>query len=134
MTRLHIALSLAAAGVVALAAEGAASVTAQSPRRALSDTTQISDALVKQGREIFHGRGTCFACHGPDLKGSPVAPPLRPHAWLAAKNGDLDEIYRVITHGVPGTLMVSHPGGISDADARALAEYIWSVDHGGAKP
>ena len=62
------------------------------------------------------------------------APPLTAHAWRDAKGGDLAAIFYIDTHGVRGTVMVSHPGGISDADAVRVATYIWSVGHGRAKP
>lgn len=101
---------------------------------ALPDTNAITPEMVDAGRRIFHGQGSCFACHGPKLEGGPIAPTLKPHAWKDATGGDLRAIYNVITHGVSGTAMVSHPGGIGDADAVNAAVYIWSVGHRGAKP
>ena len=98
------------------------------------DSTAITPATVDLGRAIFHGQGTCFACHGPKLEGSQIAPTLMPHAWRDAKNGDLTEIFRVATHGVPSTLMVAYPGGISAAQAKAVASYVWSVSRGKVKP
>jgi mono/diheme cytochrome c family protein len=100
----------------------------------LPDMSAITPEMVDAGRRIFHGQGSCFACHGPSLEGGPIAPTLKPHPWKDAKGGELRAIYGVITHGVSGTAMVSHPGGISDADAAHAAEYIWSVGHRGAKP
>jgi mono/diheme cytochrome c family protein len=90
--------------------------------------------MVDLGRAIFHGKGTCFACHGGQLEGSQIAPTLKPHAWRDAKNGQLDEIFRVVTHGVPSTVMVAFPGGISRNDAMSVAAYIWSVDNHNVKP
>jgi mono/diheme cytochrome c family protein len=98
------------------------------------DTAAITPAMVDLGRAIFHGKGTCFACHGQKLEGGQIAPTLKAHAWRDAKNGEFANIYYVATHGVPGTLMVSHPGGISDAEALAVASYVWSVGQGKAKP
>lgn len=98
------------------------------------DSTAITPATVDLGRAIFHGQGTCFACHGPKLEGSQIAPTLMPHAWRDAKNGDLTEIFRIATHGVPSTLMVAYPGGISAAQAKAVASYVWSVSRGKVKP
>jgi mono/diheme cytochrome c family protein len=123
---------LAACGVVA-----AVLVTAQTPvgqQQVLPDTTAIPPAMIDAGRKIFHGRGTCFACHGMNLEGGPIAPTLKEHSWKDAKNGDLGAIYHVVTHGVKGTAMVSHPGGIADADAVNVAAYVWSVGHRGTKP
>lgn len=98
------------------------------------DTTAITPAMVDLGRAVFHGKGTCFACHGQNLEGGQIAPTLKTHAWRDAKNGDFAAIYYVATHGVPGTLMVSHPGGISSAEALAVASYVWSVGQGKTKP
>ena len=98
------------------------------------DSVAADEATVDAGRKLFHGRGTCFTCHGASLEGSAIAPTLREHPWKDAKGGSLDAIYQIVTHGVPGPVMVSHPGGISDADARRLAAYIWAVSHGTARP
>ena len=123
---------------LALVVSGAsASASSRVPRvaqDALPDTSAITADMVDAGRRVFHGQGTCLACHGANLEGGPIAPTLRPHAWKDAKGGELGAIYYVVTHGVNGTAMVSHPGGISDADAAHVAEYIWSVGHRGAKP
>lgn len=128
--------SVCIAGFVLLAG-GALPAVAQGPASdpaAHLDTTAITAGAVDAGRAIFHGQGTCFACHGANLEGGPVAPTLRAHPWRDAHDGDFAAIYHVITHGVPGTAMVSHPGGISDADALHIAAYIWAVDHRGARP
>ena len=101
---------------------------------ALPDTSAITPNMDNAGRRVFHNQGTCFACHGMNLEGGPIAPTLKPHAWKDAKGGELSTIYYVITHGVTGTAMVARPGGISDADAVRVATYIWSVGHRAAKP
>ncbi len=98
------------------------------------DTSAITPATVDLGRAIFHGKGTCFACHGQKLEGSQIAPTLKSHAWRDAKNGEFAAIYRVATHGVPSTLMVAYPGGITPAEALAVASYVWSVSKGKVKP
>ena len=127
-----------AAGALAFALAAAAFAAAdQAPAMqlpALPDTNAIPPEMVSAGRRIFHGQGTCFACHGMNLEGGPVAPTLKPHAWKDAMGGELSAIHFVDTHGVRGTVMVAHTGGISDADAVRVAAYIWSVDHGRAKP
>jgi mono/diheme cytochrome c family protein len=104
------------------------------PSKAVPDTSAITPAMVELGRAIFHGQGTCFACHGEKLEGTQIAPTLKPHAWRDAKNGEFPAIYYVATHGVPSTLMVAYPGGISAAQALAVASYVWSVGHGKVKP
>ena len=123
------------------AAAGGRDVDVQGPRvppqrlgTAWPDTAAITPAMVDLGRAIFHGKGMCTACHGQKLEGGQIAPTLKAHAWRDAKNGDFAAIYYVATHGVPSTLMVSHPGGISNAEALAVASYVWSVGQGKAKP
>ena len=98
------------------------------------DTSAITPAMVNAGRVLFHSRGTCFACHGPELQGTQIAPTLKAHAWRDAKNGEFANIFYVVTHGVSGTLMVAFPGGISRPDALNAAAYVWSVGQGRAKP
>ncbi len=98
-----------------------------------SDTAaQITEAMIDAGRKIFHGPGSCFACHGQNLQGTAIAPRLSDSTW---KNGDgsYADIVKIITNGVPGTAMVSHPGGISDQQLLKVAAYVWAVSHGKAK-
>lgn len=122
-------LALLTLGAAATAAAQGAPAGAAEP-----DTASITPAMIDAGRAVFRGKGTCFACHGMQLEGSQVAPTLKAHAWKDAKNGDLKAIFGVITHGVPSTVMVAFPGGITKADAANVSSYIWSVGHGRAKP
>lgn len=103
-------------------------------RDSAADSIPVTPVTIEAGRKIFHGNGGCVVCHGGALEGTPVAPTLRSHAWRDAKDGDLDAIYYVVTHGVNGTAMVSHPGGINDKQAREVASYIFAVNHRGEKP
>jgi mono/diheme cytochrome c family protein len=119
---------------VAMLMFGGATAFALHQGTAQPDTTAITPAMVDLGRAIFHGKGMCKACHGEKLEGGQIAPTLKAHAWRDAKNGEFAAIYYVATHGVPSTLMVSHPGGISNAEALAVASYVWSVGQGKAKP
>lgn len=92
-----------------------------------------SAATIEAGRRVFQGSGTCFACHGGRLQGGPVAPSLTGPTWKNI-HGGFDEILHVIRAGVPGTVMISHPGGITDEKARQAATYIWFVSQGRVKP
>jgi mono/diheme cytochrome c family protein len=100
--------------------------------QAVADST--SPASVSAGRDIYRGPGTCQVCHGANLEGGPMAPTLKTHPWKDAKGGGYNAILGVVMTGVPGTAMVSHPGGISDEDARRVAAYIWAVSHGKTNP
>jgi mono/diheme cytochrome c family protein len=106
---------------------------AQAAAQPPADTAAVTDEVTNEGRKIFHGPGTCYACHGPKLQGGPVAPPLTGPKW---RNGDgsFDMILHVLRGGVPGTVMVSHPGGISDAQLLQVATYVYAVSRGLAKP
>jgi mono/diheme cytochrome c family protein len=101
--------------------------------QASGDTANVTDEVADEGRKIFHGKGTCYACHGAKLQGGPVAPPLTGPKW---RNGDgsFDMILHVLRGGVPGTVMVSHPGGINDGQVIQVATYVYAVSHGLAKP
>jgi mono/diheme cytochrome c family protein len=124
--------SAGAASILAMVLFPALALAQQSA--APPDTAAITPAMVDLGRAIFHGKGTCFACHGGQLEGSQLAPTLKAHSWRDAKGGRYDEIFRVVTHGVPSTVMVAFPGGISQTDALSVAAYVWSVSNRGAKP
>lgn len=92
-----------------------------------------TDQAINAGRSIFHGNGTCHACHGADLKGGAVAPSLRGPKWRHI-DGSYTGIFDRIDHGQPGTLMVAHPGDISEAEVAEVAAYVWAVSQGKAKP
>ena len=94
----------------------------------------VTAAAIDAGRKIFHADGNCFQCHGGNLDGGPIAPALATGTFKDAKDGSYDAIVGVITNGVPGTAMVSHPGGISDDQLKQVAAYVWAVSHKKAKP
>ena len=98
------------------------------------DTLTITPAMVGAGRAIFHGKGSCFACHGAKLEGTQVAPTLIKKVWRDAKGGDYKAIFFIITHGVPSTVMVAFPGGVTRPEAMSLAAYIWSINNRQEKP
>ncbi len=99
-----------------------------------ADTASLTPAMISRGKSIFHGKGTCSTCHGQALEGTPMAPTLKAHAWRDAKDGGYAALVGVILNGASSTAMVPHPGGISTADAKSVAAYIWAVNHRGAKP
>ena len=101
--------------------------------KAFRDSVAVRLKAIDAGRHLFHGEGTCFACHGPNLEGTAIAPTLRAHKW---RNGDgsLAMIMRVVRNGVPNTVMISHPGGINDAELAEVTAYVWAVSRGAVKP
>jgi mono/diheme cytochrome c family protein len=92
---------------------------------------------VALGDRVFHGQaggGTCFACHGPDAKGTPLAPNLTDREWLDS-DGSLGGIAATIKNGVPKPkkFQAAMPpmGGarLSDEQVNAVAAYIHSLSH-----
>jgi mono/diheme cytochrome c family protein len=121
-----------AAAIVAAAALGFVPPALAQQPATLADSVAAHQKQIAHGRQIFHGEGSCFACHGQQLEGG-IAPTLRPHKW---KNGDgtLEAIMKIIQTGVPGTAMVAHPGNINEAELKDVATYVWAVSRGAIKP
>ena len=121
-------------GAMSLGARGAAAQLVDTTSRgAEPDSAMLSPAVVEAGREIFHGRGTCSACHGKKLQGGPIAPPLTGPTWRHI-SGSYEAIIDRIDHGLPGTLMMRHPGGITESQAFLVASYIYAVSRQLTKP
>jgi glucose/arabinose dehydrogenase/cytochrome c5 len=91
---------------------------------------------VAKGGDLFRG-GTCSACHGPDAKGTALAPDLTSGTWMWS-DGSLQGLKDTIQKGVaaPKKYRSAMPpmGGadLSPDDLSAIAAYVWSVGH--AKP
>ena len=64
----------------------------------------------------------CVACHGANGEGSELAPALN-SAELRARLDDAS-IDRIITQGVPGTLMASWDAALSDAEVADLVGFL----------
>jgi mono/diheme cytochrome c family protein len=125
-------VTTAALATVLLAPRLAAQQPADT-NKAFRDSIAVRLKLIDAGRHVFHGEGTCFACHGPNLEGTAIAPTLRAHKW---RNGDgsLAMIMHVVRTGVPNTAMISHPGGINDDELLQVTAYVWAVSRGVVKP
>ena len=93
-----------------------------------------TQAMVDQGKEIFHKTGLCYACQGQDGKGL-VGPNLTDDVWLQSK-GTYDDIIKQILAGVTkeqaksGVPMPPKGGStISDEEVKAVAAYVYSLSH-----
>ena len=124
---------LAVALVILAPVEGAAAQTLHIPD---SLPPGVTAAMVRHGREIFHGKGNCQNCHGPEARGL-LGPDLTDSEWWHAKGSYL-AILQLVNYGVPldqSTLRVAMPprGGslIDDHDTQAVAAYVWRVSHPG---
>lgn len=100
-----------------------------------SDTSR--GALIARGDSIFKGQlasGLCYSCHGPDAKGTTLAPILTDKQWINI-DGSLESIVSVISNGVPQPKEHAAPmppmGGaqLTPDQIRALATYVYSLSH-----
>ncbi len=63
----------------------------------------------------------CASCHGPKGEGTPGVRPL--NGPLA--HGDrVEDIEKVIRDGIKGTTMAGYRGTLTDAQVRAVAEFV----------
>ncbi|MGH7503928.1 MAG: c-type cytochrome [Longimicrobiales bacterium] len=92
----------------------------------------VTQAMVEEGKTIFHGPGLCLTCHGQDATGTPVAPSLTDTTWLNV-DGSYEAIINLINTGVPqpkeGMMPMLAKGGseITEEQVRAVAAYVWSL-------
>ncbi|HVW68297.1 MAG TPA: PQQ-dependent sugar dehydrogenase [Steroidobacteraceae bacterium] len=92
---------------------------------------------VALGRDIFAGRvgeAPCTGCHGSDGRGTPLGPDLTAGKWTWS-DGSLAGLRKTITQGVPqpknyrGAMPPMGGAQLSDAQASAVAAYVWSLGH-----
>lgn len=141
----------AAAGTTATAAPGAAAGTTATAGGAAAGTTataggggagggggNITPQMIAEGDSIFHGQkagGLCYTCHGPDAKGTQLAPPLGQHKWLTG-DGSYNFIVKRVTEGMPSptppyTAPMPPMGGaqLSADQIKAVSAYVYSLSH-----
>jgi len=87
-------------------------------------------ALAADGAAIFKAK--CLACHGPDGKGTAMAPALTANEWV--KSASADEITHVIKDGRAGAAkkyknfaLSMPPQVLADAEISAVIEYLKSL-------
>jgi cbb3-type cytochrome c oxidase subunit III len=94
-------------------------------------------AMVAAGETAFKG-GICISCHGPDAKGTALAPNLTDDQWLNI-DGSYDAIKKTIKTGVAKPKDPTHPtpmppmGGaqLTDEQINDIGAYIYSLSHKG---
>jgi len=96
----------------------------------------VTDAMVQEGQQVYAGAGICAACHGPDATGA-VGPDLTDPEWLIG-DGEYEQLVAQILEGVTaaeatnslGAIMPPRGGaGITEAQVRAVAAYVWTLSH-----
>jgi mono/diheme cytochrome c family protein len=92
----------------------------------------VTQEMVTSGQAIYGGAGMCFACHGANGTGSPLAPALNESTWLHI-DGSFDAIVGLIIAGVPTPMespaaMLPRGGSaITDEQVREVAAYVYSI-------
>ncbi|MDC8447196.1 MAG: c-type cytochrome [Nitrospira sp.] len=106
--------------------------------RALTSPLSNSPQVIEQGKAVYHGKGTCFTCHGAegDGKGT-AATKLNPSPrnfqhhgfWRHRTEG---ELFWVIKYGSPGTAMTGFGQVLSDEEIWSLIQYerTFAMRHG----
>lgn len=115
-------------------ATGAAAPAATTPPPAGPE--QITPPMIALGASIFEGKvagGICFTCHGPDAKGTQLAPDLTDQEWLDG-DGSYEFIVQTITNGVPTPKTFPGPmppfgQALAPEQIRATAAYVYSLTH-----
>ena len=96
----------------------------------------VTQQQVTQGQQLFTGQGGCMACHGPDAKGTQLAPDLTDDEWLNISGRDMTEIVGVIKSGVaqpqehPGPMPPMGGANLSEEQVQAVAAYVVSLGEG----
>jgi mono/diheme cytochrome c family protein len=96
------------------------------------DRPQNTD--VEAGGAIYHGKGVCFVCHGPNGKGDGEAgarlkPPPTDFTDPRFQESRTDsDLFRAIRDGIPRTGMISmNPAMINDTETWDVIAYIRSL-------
>jgi cytochrome c oxidase cbb3-type subunit 3 len=114
---------------------------AQVANYVLSLSGEPHDAeAAKAGDAIFHGEGTCLACHGPDGKGNPAlgSANLTDKIWLWANvpgaanaDGKVKAISTVVAGGMSRGKMPIWGGRLTPEQIKLLAVYVHDTLGGG---
>jgi mono/diheme cytochrome c family protein len=95
---------------------------AQTPARNVWDGVYTADQAT-QGKAVFADK--CTTCHGADLNGAEMAPPLAGGTFLGDWVGQsADDLFTRIHTTMPA----SDPGSLSNAQVSQVMAYILSVN------
>jgi len=111
-----------------------APVVAPVAARSTGQCPAIDTALVAEGRDVFDRAGGCYACHGPDGRGSGVAPGLTGSVWLDI-DGSYPAIAAVVQDGIvrprrfPSPMPAKGGAKLDGEQVCAVAAYVFSLSH-----
>jgi glucose/arabinose dehydrogenase len=135
-----------AAAAAATSSQAAATPNASPPEGMNADAglpvpPGASPDQIALGDQIFHGKadgGTCAGCHNSDGKGSSVGSDLTSGKYLWG-DGSVQSILHTIETGVStpkehtGAMPPFGGAKLSQADAAAVADYVWALGHRSAQ-
>jgi cbb3-type cytochrome c oxidase subunit III len=90
---------------------------------------------VTAGQQIFTSTGNCYTCHGPDAKGTALAPNLTDAEWINI-DGTFAAIQTVVKTGVqqpkqhPAAMPAMGGANLNDDQIRQVSAYVWSLGGG----
>jgi len=122
-------------GVSADAAPASPQAGAGAASGGAAGTPAITPQMIALGDSIFHGQaagGLCQTCHGPDAKGTTLAPNLTDDQWLNG-DGSYQFIVTVVTNGVlqpkqyPAPMPPMGGASLTPDQVRAVAAYVYSL-------
>jgi mono/diheme cytochrome c family protein len=121
MKKIWIGISLAGAAAVALTS-ALTSAAAQAPARNVWDGVFTADQAT-QGKTAYDNK--CSTCHGAELLGQEMAPPLSGALFLGNWSGQSvgDLFTRIKT-----TMPANDPGTMSSAETALITAYILSFN------
>ena len=123
-------------GAPGAAPSGAAPAGGAAAPMAANLPAGVTQEMVTQGQQIFHGNGICFTCHGQNGQGAPpLGPNLTDSEWLWITPGPdaYEQLVQQITTGTPQPKQHQAPmppkGGaqLSEEQVRAVAAYVYSL-------
>lgn len=100
---------------------------------------KMDASSVKAGDELFHGKGSCFACHGADAKGNQAlgSANLTDRIWLWANVPSQDTaekkvaaVKQVIASGVSKGVMPAWSDRLNAQQIKLLAVYVHELGGG----
>jgi cytochrome c oxidase cbb3-type subunit 3 len=110
---------------ISLAQEQAKKLQASSPVAAIDETNVkiVSDALaIADGKQTY--LNNCASCHRKD-GGGDIGPNLTDENWI--HGGSVQDVFKVIRHGVQGTNMIAWDGFISPEKMQNVANYVLTL-------
>ena len=97
-----------------------------------AEAQRPSSSELARGKAIYAGVGNCYACHGTDGRGTPLAPNLADRQWLY-DDGSLESIARLVRSGVdkprehPTPMPAMGGAKLTAEEIQAVAGYVWSL-------